>query len=47
MVAIGKYPASRTYRERKRQAALIAVASRVHARLHHALAYMIRIPELR
>jgi hypothetical protein len=38
MVAIAEDAAARADRQMKRQAALVLVGARMHARLHHALA---------
>ena len=46
VIAIGENPATGADRQGKREAALIVVAARVHARLHEAFAYLVRIQEL-
>jgi hypothetical protein len=46
MVAVAEDAATRAHREMKRQAALVLVGARMHARLHHALAYRVGVEEL-
>ncbi len=37
VISIGKHPASRAYRQMKRETALVPFAARVHPRFHHTL----------
>src|ERR1700742_1392423 len=46
VIAIGEDPAARTDRERKRKTALITVATRMHARFHHAFADHVAVVKL-
>jgi len=47
MIAIGKDAAARAHRQRKREAPLVAVASRLHPDLHCALTYRVGIVKAR
>src|ERR1035441_617857 len=47
VIAVAEDAAARAYGEVKRQAALVLVRPRMHARLHHALAHRVGIKKLR
>jgi hypothetical protein len=46
VIAIRENPATGADRQGEGEAALIVIAARVHARLHEAFAYLVRVKEL-